>query len=283
MPIRSGIQLSGAQRQLAVPAFPPSDWYVSLQVNPSKDLVFKIIDRKPPEEWVFFTGLNFSLDAKGALQAPRKHPVITGTVPNGSERISEFGLRDEPVTYVPLKDQKAVYDLAVEGVRSFAFTNAPKPRPDASGVDLDVRLEVNGRTLEVRYQKLSPDGCPEPVLSLLAILRRHLPADYNRLFDFLKVPKLEALSAEEAQKFAQCSLHKETMKTNEVRVYYGLPDVSNPYWKVRGVEFPNANSSVHAGCVSTPESPDVRQVLFCEKCRKAEEAWIKLNKAGKAP
>jgi hypothetical protein len=269
-----------AQTSPPAPAFPPKQWQVWLQMNLSKDLLHQFLEDKPAkDEFYYFEGMDFWLDAEGGLKAPRKHPVLTGKIPSNNFADRESVIGGGAICHIPKRDQKEIYEKALETVRSFRFVDDFKPETyDASGIDLMLRVEINGRSFSVDYRKLQvADGLPKPVLEILACMRRGLPKDYDRFFNFLRVPKLAALPPEEAEKFAQCLVHKEWMKSEEVTISYGFPAPREKYWKAAGIQFPNARYYIHAGCVITPGSPKSGQVLYCNSCRAAEKAWVKQN------
>jgi len=270
-----------AQNSPSAPSFPPKEWKVWVRINLSKDLLLQFLEAKPGKDDYFFVdGIDFWLNGDGGLEAPRKHPVLTGKLPSNNFADRESVIGSGAINHVPLKDQQAIYEHALETVRSFRFIEEFTPEQyDAPGIDLDLHLEINGRSLSVNYRKIQvKDGLPKPILDILSRLRRGLPADYDRLFKLLRVPKPAALPADEADKFSKCSVHKEWMKIAEVPISYGFPSPRPKYWEAAKLQFPNARFSIHAGCVVTPGSPKSGQVLYCISCRAAEETWVKQNK-----
>lgn len=70
-----------------------------------------------------------------------------------------------------------------------------------------------------------------------------------------------------------CKIHNESLKQDRLRIVYGL--VSFERLLVACHEageryFPNANSYYFAGCAASNNAPKYADVLYCEKCRKAE-------------
>jgi hypothetical protein len=168
-------------------------------------------------------------------------------------------------------------------LRAFQFTNAfPHTNFDAPGIDLSIDLQVNGRSLSIQYDKLqAPEDLPPGVGSLLALLRRNLPASYSRFFDYLRVPTLPPLTGEDATRYRQCALHHEWMKVDEVRVAYGLSCPTKAYSEAHKKLFPNACLYSNGGCVVTPNGSKTTKVRYCDSCRQAAAEWQK--KHGQTP
>ena len=83
----------------------------------------------------------------------------------------------------------------------------------------------------------------------------------------------------------RCSLHGNLLLRDKVEIVYGLVGFREGYEKARTELFPNANSQAFGGCVVETEvscdgtriqiSPKYEEVLYCPKCRRAEEKWDK--------
>jgi hypothetical protein len=274
-----------AQTSLRAPEFPPKEWSLWIRINLSKDLLHQFLEKKPDKnEFFHVEDVDFWLDSKGGLRAPRSHPVLTGKLPGNNRADRETIIGGGSIAHVPLKDQQSIYGFSLESVRSFHFLEEFKqPDYDASGVDLDLRLEINGRSFSIAYRKIQvQDGLPKPIMDILATLRRSLPSEYDRFFNLLSVSKLAALRPDEADKFAQCPVHSEWMKAAEVPISYGFPAPREKYWNAAPVLFPNARNYIHAGCVVTTGSPKSGQALYCASCRTAEKVWVKENESADA-
>lgn len=217
--------------------------------------------------------LNLWLTDDSAIQGSTTHPVLTHKLPTFG-----FGeLYSEVVGYIPQADQGSIYSNACAVLQSFHFVGSfSHTNFDDSGIDISVDVEVNGQGMLVQYNKIqAKDGLPPDVASLLALLRRNLPASYSGLFDYLHVVRLPALSADQANRYRQCQLHHEWMKVGDVPIVYGLLRSQKAYWKAQKKFFPNADLYWPGGCSITDESPKSKKVLYCEACRKAEAEWQK--------
>jgi hypothetical protein len=205
--------------------------------------------------------------------------VLTGKLPGSNAANHEMVLGAGAIAYLPIADQKLVYENALETIRDFTFTDDFRHRAfDASGIDVELRLEINGRASSARFEKIQPaDGLPKSVIQALAALRRNLPAEYTRLFDFLRVPKWDKLPENAAGRHAKCTVHDQWMAVDEVPIIYGLPSSRENYWKAAQALFPNAYNYLGGGCVTTPASPRSAKTLYCPQCRSAEKAWLKDN------
>jgi hypothetical protein len=161
---------------------------------------------------------------------------------------------------------------------AFIHTNS-----EASGIDISFHLEINGRSMWVKYDKLqAKDDLPAGVNSLFALLRRSLPASYGGLFDYLRVSRLPPLPGDVAGHYRQCQVHHEWMKVADVYIAYGFHAPEEAHLDARKKLFPHANMySALGGCLVTPGSPTTEKTLYCESCRKAEAEWQKKN--GKTP
>jgi hypothetical protein len=144
------------------------------------------------------------LEKNGGLSGPLKHPLLTGAVPKPFAEI-EPPPEGGPIAYLPIADQKTVYEEFLNAVEAFKFTKTfDEGRWDAPGVDIEVHLALNGREISIEYEKLPPDaGLPEPISKAFATLRRNLGPEYGKLFDLLKVPRLAELPKDEARQFAK--------------------------------------------------------------------------------
>jgi hypothetical protein len=271
------------QKLLARPLFPPQEWAVRIDITLSDDLVLPFLKEKPSEDDFFSVDwLPFWLQSKGALHASIHHPVITGDL---ADDIFDDYISRGPVVFVPLEDQKLIYAHSFKAAESFDFANNfVHSDPDASGVDVKLELEVNGRSIALAYQKIQPDEkLPPHILMVLASIRRNLPSEYDRLFDFLKVPKLLPLPSDQVQKYAKCRLHDEWMKVGDVPFIYGLLARIEDYDEAEAKLFPNANRFTWGGCVVHQDSPKKVKRLFCSSCRAAEKKWVEEYKSKYLP
>jgi len=72
---------------------------------------------------------------------------------------------------------------------------------------------------------------------------------------------------------ARCKVHHALLQKDKVRMTYGLLVHTKEEWEAREKLFPNANREVNGGCLLS----DIKEVevLYCPKCREAEDKWIK--------
>ena len=267
------------QAQLGAPAFPPADWSVWITINVSTDIAETFLEKRPAKNEFFHVDLiSLWLHKDGRLNGPRKHPLLTGKLPSRNFADHEI-LGAGAIAYLPIVDQKTVYEKAIETVNSFKFTNSFSGKPqEASGVDIGLHLQINGRDISVQYRTIQPeDGLSEPILAALAVFRRNLPREYGKLFDFLKVPKLASLPESEAKQYAKCMVHNEWMRIDDVPISYGFPAPRESYWKAAREFFPHTARSLAGGCVVSPGSPKSAKVLYCETCRTLEKKWLQEN------
>jgi hypothetical protein len=280
------IYVAGCRHKtLAKPEFPPQTWQFKIDITLSDDLVLPFLKEKPSEdEFIPVDSLSFwlnsdtLLDPDASLLASRSNPVITGV---WDEDAFEDFLDAGPIAFVPVHDQKLIYEYAFQAVEAFEFAHSFAHTDfEASGIDVSLELEVNGRTITLAYQKIQADEkLPENILMVLASIGRNLPSEYDRLFEFLKVPKLPPLPPEQAQKYAKCKLHDEWMKLDEVPVIYGYGGYSTEYEKL----FPGANTFIWAGCMGPADANVTSKTLFCSSCRAAEKKWVKEYKSKYLP
>ena len=261
-----------AKAEMNVPAYPPQQWRLSVNFNFSRDVLVGFMDKKPNKDDFFGPELlNLWLTDDGAIRGSSTHPVLTRRLPKGGFG----GLGSEVIGYVPQVDQGAIYSNACAVLQSFRFVNSfSHTNFDDSGIDISIDLEINGRCMTVKYDKVkAKDGLPPSVTSLLASLRRSLPSSYNGFLDYLHVSRLPALIGESAHRYQQCQLHHEWMRVGDVSIAYGLICFEKEYTDAHKQLFPNAHSYSAGGCVVMSESPKTEKVLYCPSCRKAEAEW----------
>lgn len=73
-----------------------------------------------------------------------------------------------------------------------------------------------------------------------------------------------------------CPVHHVSLKKERVAITYGLVDdpcYSLDRIKSRGKYFPYANSIIHGGDIIYPDSPEYKDVRYCETCREVEKNW----------
>ena len=75
-----------------------------------------------------------------------------------------------------------------------------------------------------------------------------------------------------------CPVRKTVMKKDIVPVVYGLIvfdpfTYSDEYISARKELFPNSNREYEGGCVIDQNSTMSKEVLYCARCREAEEQW----------
>jgi hypothetical protein len=92
----------------------------------------------------------------------------------------------------------------------------------------------------------------------------------------LKLPAcpdpVKRLSDEEKGRSRICAVHQERLRSGIVRIVYGLV-VANK--SGADGEFPNSNRVYYGGCVAF--CYERAEVLFCQRCRRAELKWEKNN------
>jgi hypothetical protein len=77
----------------------------------------------------------------------------------------------------------------------------------------------------------------------------------------------------------RCKVHHIPLKKDKVELIYGLMGFDGDYRKARKRLFPNSNQEAYGGCVV--DNPIYAEVLYCEKCRKAEMKWEEQQKKKK--
>ncbi len=75
-----------------------------------------------------------------------------------------------------------------------------------------------------------------------------------------------------------CKVHGVGLKSDWVPVIYGEPGYVPGYHQA-SKDFPNGDTKVEGGCVSTPDSPKTQLISFCKACRKAKAKWLKARAA----
>ena len=275
--VLAGTVMAATGVEINAPPYPPQKWQLTITFSFSRDIFLQFLDDKPKNpECVMPESLNLWMLGDAAIRGSSFHPVVTHRT--GKNGFGSFG--SEALSFVPQSDQAGIYSNACRVLRafsyaeSFAFTNY-----DASGIDLTVDLQVNGRSLSVKYDKLQRNQIlPGGVADLLALMRRNLPPSYDRLFDSLLVPRLPPLEGKEASQYLKCELHNEWMKIGDIPIVYGLLMRDEASQKAEKQIFPNANTSTAGGCVSSPDSPKEEKTLYCETCRHSQKAWLKKGK-----
>jgi len=262
------------QKTLNKPHFPPQEWQVWLDIDFSEDIVFQILNKKPsPNEFYVFDNIDFIVDSDCSLYATRKHPVLTGKL----KRYFSDGLLSSPISFIPVADQKTIYQHCFEAIEAFDFKDKFEYSGyNVSGIDISLKLEVNGRSIDLKYQKIQQeDSLPQPILRILSLIRRNLPSKFNQLFDFLRVPKLPPLPPEIRNKYSKCKIHHEFMKVDTAKILYGDFLFDEEFCEAQTNLFPNANTQMFSGF----EDEEIKKgkVLFCESCRAAEKKWLKEN------
>ena len=93
-------------------------------------------------------------------------------------------------------------------------------------------------------------------------------------------PILSLVPSDWEEGASSCEIHSEVLIKDKLRIGYGLMGYLydyEAYQKVKPELFPHASSSYGGGCVIEPDSPEYAEVLYCQKCRAAESAWMKEN------
>jgi len=73
-----------------------------------------------------------------------------------------------------------------------------------------------------------------------------------------------------------CQAHGLPLQVGLAEIAYGLYELDETYLADKKELFPNANSWVVGGCISS--DVDVAQVDFCPLCREAEGVWRQMKK-----
>lgn len=119
-----------------------------------------------------------------------------------------------------------------------------------------------------------------------------LPYRINLQAEILKPRSPETVSYVPADWRAEkdrCKVHGEILKKERVQIIYGLIGFREGYLEAEKKLFPNANPVAFGGCVIEVEvdsvskqeqqtSPKYAEVLYCRKCRLAEQRWIHRNR-----
>ena len=76
-----------------------------------------------------------------------------------------------------------------------------------------------------------------------------------------------------------CPIHQTALKRGKAEIRYGLrnfgPDGHiEEYCDAKRTLFPFANSWTPGGCVMRIPGPRFEKVIYCKKCREAEQAWL---------
>lgn len=266
------------QTRVEAPDSPPKAWSVLITINVSKDLAQTFLDTKPNKNaFLRIREIDLWVRSDGGVTGPRKHPLLTGKLP--SRNLAGLELPLGAIGYLPIVDQGSFYQKIAETVNSHnAVDESARQGYDAPEVEIGIRLGTNELDTSVPYYQFqTQDGLPKPLLEALALLRRNLPVEYAKLFDFLKVPRLPSLPANEANKYAKCVVHDEWLRVEEVPIRYGLPMPREKYWAAARELFPNARHSIMGGCMGSLAGPTSAKALYCETCRSAEKKWVNEN------
>ncbi len=78
-----------------------------------------------------------------------------------------------------------------------------------------------------------------------------------------------------------CEAHGLPLQTGLAQISYGLLEIDERYLADKTDLFPNSNSWVAGGCVSS--DVDVAQVDYCPLCREAEGVWHQMKKLLSTP
>jgi hypothetical protein len=275
------VSASRLNAEVIFPPYPPQQWNLTVTFDFSEDVLRKFLDEKPDKDEFFNFGLfMISVSDDFSIEGPSAHPVLTHKISKG-----RYGAHDlSTLGFVPLSDHSAIYSNSCKALKAFRFADAPTNTDyDAPGIKITAKLEINGTSFSAEYPRLQKQvHLPEDLVPLLSLLRRNLPASYDRLLDYMRVPKLPPLSGDSANQIRKCQLHNEWMKVGDVPKIYGLISAPKSYPQVQKTLFPNAESCSFGGCCSSPDSPKSEKVLYCESCRKAANEWEKNQKdAGK--
>ena len=73
-----------------------------------------------------------------------------------------------------------------------------------------------------------------------------------------------------------CKVHGEVLQKDKVEIVYGLIGFRKGYLDAEKKSFPNANTKVYGGCLV--EFEKYAEVLYCRRCRMAEQRWGQKNR-----
>lgn len=75
---------------------------------------------------------------------------------------------------------------------------------------------------------------------------------------------------------SHCPLHHQRLRRGWVRVEYGDILKWNEYCQARDQKFPDAHSVWFGGCMVGSKG-EIHEVIYCERCRQAEQQWRQQN------
>lgn len=267
--------LCTANADLILPAYPPQDWRLYVTFNFSEDVLLSFLDTKPDnKQFVMCNTVSLWLPGDCEIRGTASHPVLTRKLVPEKLR----GDIPEPIGFVPKIDQPLIYSNAFDAIRSFGFVQSfVHTNYTASGVDISINLQVNGRSMSIQYDKLqATDELPQGVGELLALFRRHLLSTYENLFDYLKVPTLPPLTGEVAHQYRRCELHNEWMQISDIPRDFGSWCRDRKYIEAERETFPNAGTYLPDPWLVYSGSSTM--TLYCDSCREAEQKWRENNK-----
>lgn len=264
-----------AEMELHQPKFPPKEWSISIDLKFSKDFYSKIMrmEKAKYENYSEWQRIEFALNSfgDGSIRMTPDHPFITGKVLEDSYNMG--AISSVPMAYMPQQDRALAYKKAFDILAKFDFEDSFRAwGPDTAGITVEFDLDLNGRSVHLSFGKCETvESIPDEVIQMLSIFRRSLPSEYERFFDFLKVPRLSPLSVQEKSQIQKCRVHQEWMKIEEVKVVYGDFFVDPEFLKAKNTLFPNSQFVYWGGGLGG--SAEKANVLYCESCREAEKKW----------
>ena len=183
-------------------------------------------------------------------------------------------------SFISTNDQHALFTNICNLVKSGQGVTSSDDLPDyydAGDPAFTIGVQIDGDDRYFRCKlsgKESVSSCQ--VRHVMALLRRNLPASFEKLFEYLHVAKLPPLDLK-SDPFGRCDVHKEGLKTGSVPVSYGFIIQNDTYLKAESKLFPHANTTAPGGCVISPGNETSRMTLYCGSCREAKKRWMKEN------
>ena len=260
------------QAGLNPPPFPPQDWAITVEFGLSVESALKIFNVSPIDRsYLHSPSFFIHMDDDSIISGPSLQAVLPTDIGFGGH---DLGF-SEPFGYVPAVDQEAIYSNACRVIESLKFTNTPiHAGYEPDWFSISIKLEVNDRSIAASFDSLhTKDDIPAELVTLLAHLRRNLPGSYDKVFVLMGIPKLPALSGEEAIHYLRCQVHGEWMKVDDVPIAYGLIIDEKSFANAKVKFFPNARTSYRGGCTISGNDPQEQRLLYCASCRKAQSEW----------
>ena len=84
----------------------------------------------------------------------------------------------------------------------------------------------------------------------------------------------------------QCEVHKQLLRSEKVKIVYGLLGYRKGFWKAHEKYFPHDNFYIDGGCVVESRyygkciipAPEFGEISYCPKCRATSDRWDRQHK-----